>query len=149
MHIFILFLSLFSVVINGCLWAMDAGIPINQLNRAALNEKLFEAVQSADQGKVAELIAAKADVNAAESNYNQAVLEIASYGCTDIVVALINARADVGGNPKSTFPPMVIAAQTGNTDSLRAFIKAGADVNSDKNKHALYYAIANNDVQSA
>jgi hypothetical protein len=62
---------------------------------------------------------------------------------------VINAKADVDGNPDSTFPPMVIAAQTGNTDSLRAFIKAGANVNSDKNKHALLYAITKNDVKSA
>lgn len=84
----ILFLSLLSVVINGGLYAMNART--NQLHQMALNEKLFEAVQSADQGKVAELIAAKANVNARESNYNRAVLEIASYGCTEIVVALIN-----------------------------------------------------------
>jgi hypothetical protein len=149
MHKHILFLSFFSAVINCSLYAMEVGIPINQLNQVALNAELFEAVKSSDQGKIAELIAAKADVNAQESVYAWSVLEVASYGSTAIVEALINAKANVDGNPDSTFPPMVIAARIGNTDSLRALINAGADVNSDKNYHSLMYVISNNDVKSA
>ncbi len=83
---------------------------------------------------VAQLIAAKADVNARTTTDGATPLFIASqWGHAEIVTKLLAANADVNHANNGGATPLYVASEMGHTEVVTTLIDANADVNQAKN----------------
>lgn len=96
-----------------------------------LNQKLRNAAEQGDAGKVSALLKEGADVNAIDDAENTALMKAVSKGHTDIAKLLIDAGANV--NAKTSFSDgfrtALHKAARKNPSAIPLLLKAGANVN--------------------
>jgi ankyrin repeat protein len=94
----------------------------------AADATLASAVKRGDKTAVHRLLAAKADVNAAEPDGTTALHWAAESGQVDVVQALLKAGASANVANRYGVTPLQLAATAGNVPMIQALITAGADV---------------------
>src|SRR5579871_2890119 len=92
--------------------------------------RLAEAAMHGDKAAVDALIAAKADLNAAQGDGMTALDWAASRGDLEIARMLVGAGASVKVVTRiSQQTPLFLAAKSGNAKMIEALVAAGSDVN--------------------
>ncbi|HEY9142707.1 MAG TPA: ankyrin repeat domain-containing protein [Arenimonas sp.] len=107
-----------------------------------MSTNLFEAIDAADAGAIAHLVAAGADVDEVDLQGFQAtpLAYAAGRGAVDMVRALLAAGADP--DAAAFTPPLVEAAGAGFTDIVGILLEAGAGVDSQDESGLSALAIA-------
>jgi ankyrin repeat protein len=88
-----------------------------------------DAAMRADNARLTQLIAAKADVNAAQPDGTTALHWAAYHGDVKAAAALLRAHANPSVAMENGMTPLSLACEAGNADLVRELLKAGADVN--------------------
>jgi ankyrin repeat protein len=96
---------------------------------AATETQLAEAVKSGQRAAAIDLIAKKANVNAAEADGSTALLWAASANDSDLVTRLLKAGAKANVKNALGATPLIEAAFHANTEMIQALLVAGADPN--------------------
>ena len=89
--------------------------------------ELMSAAGAGDADGVASLLAAGADVNAAQEGGDTALIRAASKGHLQIVRTLIEAGADTNAERDDGFTALALAVLFGYSDIVRALLDGGAD----------------------
>jgi Ankyrin repeats (3 copies) len=89
--------------------------------------ELISAAGAGDGARVASLIAAGADVNAAHDGGDTALTRAASKGHGPIVKALVEAGADTSAEREDGFDALALAVLFGYTEVVRVLLEGGAD----------------------
>jgi ankyrin repeat protein len=92
------------------------------------NTPLHKAVEANDLAAVERLIAARADVNAANRFRTTPLAIAATRGHAPIVAALLRGGADANATRGEGEPVLLSAARSGSVETVRALIEAGADI---------------------
>jgi ankyrin repeat protein len=82
-----------------------------------------------DSGQLKHLLAAKADVNAAQPDGSTALHWAAYHGDAASAATLLKAHANPNVQTTTGMTPLVMACQSGSEDLVRLLLKAGADPN--------------------
>ena len=110
--------------------AAQAELRLKGITAAEYDSKLLEAAENGKTEQVKLLVAAGADVNKADNDWDRTPLyRAASEGHTECVKLLIAAGADVNKADKFGSTPLYRAAYYGHTECVKLLIAAGADVN--------------------
>lgn len=88
-----------------------------------------DAAMRGDTSRLTKLIAAKADVNAAQPDGSTALHWTAYHGDVKATAALLRAHANPGAAMENGMTPLALACEAGNADLVKELLKAGADVN--------------------
>ncbi len=99
------------------------------LAQAELDTQLLKAVLDGNTVTVLKLIAAGANVNAANQRGDTALMVAVLRGHTNIASVLIAAKADVNAANQYGYTALILAAANGRINIVSALITAGADVN--------------------
>lgn len=91
--------------------------------------EVADAAMRGDTAQLTKLIAAKADVNAAQPDGSTALHWTAYHGDVKATAALLRAHADPGAAMENGMTPLALACEAGNADLVKELLKAGADVN--------------------
>jgi uncharacterized protein len=95
----------------------------------AADPSLTEAIKSGQRAAAIDMIAKKADVNAAESDGSTALLWAANLNDADLAARLLKAGADPKVHNGLGSTPLAEAAFNSNTALIKALLDAGADPN--------------------
>ncbi|CAL8315552.1 unnamed protein product [Merluccius merluccius] len=120
---------------------------------------LYEATKNGHQGIVELLLSQKADANKA-SRRGLLPLHIAAQRGDDVLVSMLIPATSKARVRRSGISPLHVAAEHNMDDVLELLIEAGFDVNAqlspehaklyeDRRTTALYFAVANNNVEAA
>ena len=114
-------------------------LPALALAQATAADSLVPAVRDQQPARAAELLAAKADVNATDEDGTSALHWAVHYGYTDLVDQLLKGKADVRHVNDFGATAMSEAAVRADTEVIRKLLKAGADADSanDRGQTAL------------
>ena len=82
-----------------------------------------------DTARLLQLIAAKADVNAAQPDGTTALHWAAYHGDTKAAAALLRAHANPGVMMENGMTPLSLACEAGNAELVQELLKGGADAN--------------------
>ena len=105
------------------------------------NKQLLTYAYAGDKQKVGELLIAKADINAQDSDGTMALHKATLDGRTDVVSLLLSAGADKNIRDENDFTPLYIAAYQGHTDLVALLLDVGAQPNvQDKDGFTPLYA---------
>lgn len=88
---------------------------------------LADAMQAKSLGRVRELIASGADINAKQSDGMTALHWACYHDDPQATAALIAAGANVDAKNDYDIPPLYIGCQNGNVEIVKSLLKAGAD----------------------
>jgi ankyrin repeat protein len=88
-----------------------------------------DAVMHRDSAQLAHLIAAKADVNAAQAQGSTGLHWAAYHGDTAAAAALLGAHANPAAVTDTGMTPLALACEAGNADLVRLLLKHRADPN--------------------
>lgn len=88
-----------------------------------------DAVMRHDSARLTQLLAAKADVNAAQSDGSTALHWAAYHGDTVAAKRLLKVRADPAAVTGTGMTPLALACEAGNEEMVRLLLKAKADPN--------------------
>ncbi len=88
-----------------------------------------DAAMRNDAARVLQLIAAKADVNAAQPDGSTALHWAAYHGDEKVAAALLRAHANPGAVMENGMTALSLACESGNADLVQELLKAGADAN--------------------
>jgi ankyrin repeat protein len=88
-----------------------------------------DAAMRGDTVRLNKLIAAKADVNAAQPDGSTALHWAAYHGDVKVAAALLKAHANPGAAMENGMTPLALACEAGNADLVKELLKAGADAN--------------------
>jgi ankyrin repeat protein len=88
-----------------------------------------DAAMRGDTVRLTKLIAAKADVNAAQPDGSTALHWAAYHGDVKAAAALVRAHANPGAVMENGMTPLSLACEAGNADLVKELLKAGADAN--------------------
>ena len=88
-----------------------------------------DAVMRRDSAQLKQLIATKADVNAAQKDGTTALHWAAYHGDASAAAALIGAGASPAALTGTGMTPLELACERGNADLVRLLLDAGADAN--------------------
>ncbi len=91
--------------------------------------EVADAAMRGDTAQLTKLIAAKADVNAAQPDGSTALHWTAYHGDVKATAALLRAHADPGAAMENGMTPLALACEAGNADLVKELLNAGADVN--------------------
>jgi ankyrin repeat protein len=91
--------------------------------------EVADAAMRGDTVQLTKLIAAKADVNAAQPDGTTALHWTAYHGDVKATAALLHAHANPGVVMENGMTPLALACEAGNADLVKELLKAGADVN--------------------
>jgi len=92
--------------------------------------RISDAAMQGDRSAVQSLIAAKADVNAAQGDGSTALHWAAYRDDLDMAKLLIRAGASVKATTRlGSYTPLFLAAKNGNAEMIDLLIKAGSDIN--------------------
>jgi ankyrin repeat protein len=117
------------------------------LAHAGDNALLLQAAYDGDAARVAELIKAGADVNAANAFGATPMGEAAKRGDTAVLKQLLQAGADPESANSDGETALMVVARTGNVDAANLLLKAGAKVDARERwggQTALIWAAAQN-----
>ena len=92
------------------------------------NTPLHTAVEANDLAAVERLIAARADVNAANRYRTTPLAIAATRGSAPIVAALLRAGANPNATRGEGEPVLLSAARSGSVETVRALLESGADI---------------------
>ncbi len=95
----------------------------------AAETSLSGAIKSGERAAAMDLIAKKADVNAAEADGTTPLLWAATMNDTDLVTRLLKAGAKANVRNQLGDTPLAEAAFNANTEMIQALLNAGADPN--------------------
>jgi uncharacterized protein len=95
----------------------------------AADPSLTEAIKSGQRAAAIEMIAKKADVNAAEADGSTALLWAANLNDADLAARLLKAGANPKVSNKLGSTPLAEAAFNANTALVQSLLDAGADPN--------------------
>lgn len=114
------------------------------------NSQLIEAVKSGNLATVRALIAAKADVNAAEPDSSTPFEWAIEQNNAEMANLLIDAGADVHATTRYNITPLALACANGNAAVIERLLKAGVDANSksEEGETALMTASLNGNVDA-
>ncbi len=110
-----------------------------------------DAAVSRDLATLKKLIAAKADVNAAQADGGTALLWAVHWGNAEAVDLLLKAGADVKAANRLNATPLYLAAETGNAAIVKKLLDAGADPNQtvlSQNETPLMFAARSGNVEA-
>jgi uncharacterized protein len=96
---------------------------------AAAASDVADAVMKQDSGQLKHLLAAKADVNAAQPDGSTALHWAAYHGDAVTAAVLLKAHANPNVQTTTGMTPLVMACQSGSEELVRLLLKAGADPN--------------------
>jgi uncharacterized protein len=108
---------------------MSAGCLALSISCLAAESPVADAAMKGDQGAVRALLAAKADVNAAQPDGATAIQWAAYRDDREMADLLISAGANVHQANLEGVTPLWLAAQRGSAAMIEKLIKAGADPN--------------------
>lgn len=110
---------------------------------------LLDAAERGDAAEIKRLLAAGADVNAADKDGGTALDAAAYYGHADCVKILLAAGADVHAVNIDGWTALMAAANRGKTEVVKLLLAAGADVNAAANagQTVLMVAVINGHVE--
>ncbi|MFO7325320.1 MAG: ankyrin repeat domain-containing protein, partial [Pseudomonadota bacterium] len=100
----------------------------SQVDRAALDRQLFEALRARDAQAALYLLKAGARASARELDGTTPLHYAAHYGEVRLIEALLKARADPDAENDFGAKPLALAATSGHVEAIRLLLKAGADV---------------------
>jgi ankyrin repeat protein len=118
-------------------WRRTSGIALLALSLAgavsaaerALGAPLADAAERRDTALVRTLIAAKADVNAAQIDGTTALHWAAYHDDPAMAALLVRSGANVNAVNRYGVPPLSLACATGNAEVVKVLLPAGADAN--------------------
>lgn len=99
--------------------------------QAALNQQLFDAIDSGSEEKVTNLLDAGADIEARNERHYTPLILAAQYNAVAIARALIQKGANIDShdNARRVPTPLVLASLVGSSEIVKLLIDAGADIN--------------------
>jgi ankyrin repeat protein len=92
-------------------------------------DELLLVASMGDVARIKELLAAGADIEAAESGVFSPLICAAMNGKSEAVRTLLEAGAQFDKDPPSFASPLCVAAERGHVETMRVLIDAGANVN--------------------
>jgi ankyrin repeat protein len=98
-------------------------------SRALAASDVADAVMRRDAAKLQQLIKAKADVNAAQSDGTTALHWAIDQADKTAVTSLLRAGANPAAVTGTGITPLALACESGDVDIVTLLVKAGADVN--------------------
>ncbi|MBV9958570.1 MAG: ankyrin repeat domain-containing protein [Acidobacteria bacterium] len=116
----------------------------------APEEPLLAAVLREDVAEVKGLLAAGADVNVLDKDYNMTPLaQAVSQGHRELVKLLLSAGADVNARNREGLTPLMEASTQADVEVLRYLLDAGAkiELRDDEGKTALHHAVDEADAE--
>ena len=139
-------IPLFAVLLAGC-----GGSPTAPtITPKAANNRLFQAMQSCDDGQVGYWIRQGANPNMRFTDGSTILMNALEENvgrCADVITALIANGADVNLSNYGSGTPLMSAAYVGWNSMIYALLEAGAHINAtdDRGRTALMFAVQHGD----
>lgn len=93
------------------------------------SSEVADAVMNRDMARLEQLLAARADVNAAQPDGSTALHWAAYEGDSALVAKLLRARANPSAVTETGITPLALASEAGNAEVVRLLLDAHADPN--------------------